>query len=121
MKRTLLITLALSAALVVAAVATGATKLAVSTPKNGALAYTKKKLEADPGKVTITMLNTQLLKHDIAIKATKKSKKPIAKGQVVGKGKTSKVTATLKKGSYIFYCTVAGHEAGGMWGTLIVK
>jgi plastocyanin len=120
-RRTLLATLAICATLVVVAVASGATTLSVATPKNGALAYTKKKLIAAHGKVTIKMLNTQLLKHDIAIKASKKAKKPIVKGQLVGKGKTSKVTATLKKGTYIFYCTVAGHEAGGMWGTLVVK
>jgi len=120
-KRTLLTMLALAAALLVAAVASGATTLAVTAPKSGALAYSKKALTATHGKVTITMLNLQSLKHDVAIKATKKSKKPIAKGQEVGKNKTSKVTAKLAKGSYIFYCTVPGHEAAGMWGVLKVK
>jgi uncharacterized cupredoxin-like copper-binding protein len=40
---------------------------------------------------------------------------------VVGSGGTSSFTATLKPGSYEFYCAVPGHEAGGMKGTLTVK
>jgi uncharacterized cupredoxin-like copper-binding protein len=120
-KGTLLATLALAAALMFGAVASGATTLSITAPKSGALAFSKKKLVANHGKVTIKMLNLQLLKHDVAIKKTKSAKKPIAKGQEVGKGKVSKVTATLAKGKYIFYCTVPGHEAGGMWGVLTVK
>jgi len=42
-------------------------------------------------------------------------------GPVVGTGATSTVTATLKKGTYTFFCTVPGHEAAGMKGKLIVK
>ena len=40
---------------------------------------------------------------------------------MVGQGGTSKVTANLKPGTYEFYCSVPGHEAGGMKGTLTVK
>jgi plastocyanin len=120
-KRTLLAAVVLASALVVVAVALGATTLKVTSDKSGKLAYNKKTLVAEPGKVTIKMLNVQVLAHNIAIKKTKSAKKPIVKGQVVGKGKTSKVTATLKVGSYIFYCTVPGHEAAGMWGVLKIK
>ena len=121
MKRTLCTASIVATALVAATVAFGATTLATTSDKSGRLAYNVKALTATHGKVTITMKNLQPLAHNIAIKATKSSKKPIVKGQVVGKGKTSKVSATLKAGSYVFYCTVAGHEAGGMWGTLKVK
>jgi len=120
MKR-LLILVALAASLVAVTVALGATTLTISTDKSGKLAYAKKTLLAKHGKVTIKMLNTQVLTHNIAIKLTKKSKKPIVKGLIVGKGKTSKVTASLKARSYIYYCTVPGHEAAGMWGVLKVK
>jgi mono/diheme cytochrome c family protein len=41
-------------------------------------------------------------------------------GALVGNGGTSSVTATLAPGTYTFYCAVAGHEAGGMTGTLVV-
>jgi len=120
-KRILLAVAVLASALTVVAVAFGATTLKITSDKSGKLAYNKKTLIAKPGNVTIKMLNVQVLKHNVAIKKTKSAKKPIVKGQIIGKGKTSKVTATLKVGTYIFYCTVPGHEAGGMWGTLKVK
>jgi plastocyanin len=120
-KRILFAATVLAAALALVAVALGATTLKVTTSPTGKLAYSKKVLVAKPGKVTLKMLNVQVLAHNIAIKKTKSAKKPIVKGQVVGKGKTSKVTATLKAGTYIYYCTVPGHEAAGMWGTLKVK
>ena len=44
-----------------------------------------------------------------------------AHGAVVGQGGTSTVTAKLKPGTYTFYCSVDGHEAAGMKGTLTVK
>ena len=121
MKRILLAAAVLASALIVVAVALGATTLKVTSDKTGKVAYNKKTLVAKPGKVTLKMLNVQVLTHNIAIKKTKTSKKPIVKGKVVGKGKTSQATATLKAGSYIFYCTVPGHEVLGMWGTLKVK
>lgn len=121
MKRILFATFVLATALVAVAVASGATTLKISAVAPAKLAFSKKALTAKPGKVTIVMANPSVLPHDIAIKLTKKSKQAIAKGRVVGKGQTSKVTATLKAGSYIYYCSVPGHEAGGMWGVLKVK
>ena len=41
--------------------------------------------------------------------------------RVVTNGGTSTVTVTLKPGTYTFYCSVDGHEAAGMKGTLTVK
>ena len=81
-----------------------------------ALKYSTTKLKAPAGKVTIMMKNLSPLQHDVAIKGKGVS----AKGKVVGKGATSTVTATLKKGTYTFYCSVDGHEAAGMRGQLIV-
>jgi plastocyanin len=80
-------------------------------------AYDKKTLKAPAGKITIVMKNpSSVFKHDIAIKGNGVK----VKGKVVGFGGTSTVTATLKPGKYEFYCTVPGHEAGGMKGTLII-
>jgi uncharacterized cupredoxin-like copper-binding protein len=31
------------------------------------------------------------------------------------------VTVNLKPGTYTFFCSVPGHEQGGMKGTLVVK
>src|SRR5205085_3763524 len=80
------------------------------------LKYSTTKLKAPAGKVTIMMKNLSPLQHDVAIKGKGVS----AKGKVVGKGATSTVTATLKKGTYTFYCSVDGHAAAGMKGTLTI-
>ena len=42
-------------------------------------------------------------------------------GKIVGKGRKSVVSfANLPPGRYTFFCSVFGHEAGGMKGTLTV-
>ena len=65
------------------------------------------------------MKNQSPLKHDVALKGGG-LKKPIV-GKTVSKGGTSTVTATLKKGTYEFYCSTDAHEKAGMKGTLTVK
>ncbi len=115
-------TLVLAAAAAVAAgfggnaLAAGGTTLSLKTDKI-MLKYDKKALAAPAGSVTITLTNISPLQHNVAIKGPGVSKA----GKVVGKGGTSTVTATLKKGTYTFYCTVPGHEAAGMKGVLVVK
>ena len=94
----------------------GSTTLKVSADKIK-LSYSKKTLKAHAGKITIVMKNpSSVFQHDIAVKGHGVKKK----GKIVGKGGTSKVTVTLKPGTYEFYCTVPGHEAGGMKGKLVV-
>jgi uncharacterized cupredoxin-like copper-binding protein len=86
---------------------------------NGNLAFTKKKLSAPAGKVTIKMKNPMgsFTDHGIAIQIGKTKKK----GKVVSPGSSSSVTAKLKPGTYTFFCPVSGHRAGGMKGTLTVR
>jgi plastocyanin len=116
MKKLVLVS-TLALALVAAALAGGATTLKISADPNGALKFTKKSLTADEGKVTISMTNPAVVPHNVAIKR----KGLNVKGKVVLKGGISTVTAVLKRGTYRFYCSVPGHEAAGMWGTLVVK
>jgi plastocyanin len=116
MKRMTLVVSVLACGLVAAGIATGATTLRVSADSHNALKYNKKTLTAKAGKVTIVMANPSVLPHNVAIKGSGAN----AKGPIVGKGKTSSVTATLKEGRYTFYCSVPGHEAAGMKGTLVV-
>ena len=40
---------------------------------------------------------------------------------MVQNGGTSTISQNLKPGTYTFYCSVDGHEAAGMKGTLTVK
>jgi plastocyanin len=117
MKKRLLgvVVVAASALAAVSLAFAGGTTLKLTAAKNK-LAYTVKTLKAKSGKVTIVMKNPSVLTHDVAIKGNGVK----VKGKVVGRGGTSTVTVTLKPGKYEFYCTVPGHEAAGMKGTLIV-
>jgi len=74
-------------------------------------------IRATKGKVTLSMSNPSSLPHGIAIKGHGIKRK----GKTVNKGGTSRVTVTLKKGTYTFYCPVSGHEAAGMKGKLVVS
>jgi uncharacterized cupredoxin-like copper-binding protein len=114
--------ISLAAALAVAAAALGATILNDPTSATK-LAYAKKALTATAGSVTIRAKNmSPVLMHNIALrKGTRATGKTLVKGKIVGKGGVSKITARLAKGKYRFFCTVPGHEAGGMWGILTVK
>ena len=102
--------------------AAAATTLRISAGPSSKLAFSKKKLSARAGMVTIVLKNKSRIPHNVVIRRGTSAKgKIIAKGKVVGKGRTSKVTATLKKGKYRYACTVPGHEKAGMWGILTVK
>ena len=81
------------------------------------LAFNHKTLTAKHGKVTLVMANPSGLPHAIAVKGHGLN----SKGKTVNKGGTSRVTVTLKKGTYTFYCPVDGHAAAGMKGKLVVS
>lgn len=88
--------------------------LTIPADPTGALAFASKAATAPAGQVQIEMPNKSSVTHDIAIKGG-------AKGPEVSKGGVSKFSASLKPGKYEFYCSVPGHEAGGMKGELTVK
>ncbi|MEX2646659.1 MAG: plastocyanin/azurin family copper-binding protein [Gaiellaceae bacterium] len=115
----LLFALACSALVLVPASALAspsATVLRISADAKGALRYDKTLAESDAGRVTIVMKNPSLIPHNVAVRGSGVRKL----GKVVLKGGTSTVTATLKAGRYVFFCSVAGHERAGMKGVLIV-
>jgi plastocyanin len=89
-------------------------KLTIPADPTGALAFLFGKATATAGKVTVSMPNQAPIQHDISIQGS-------GKGPVVGTGGTSTFTTTLKPGTYTFLCTVPGHAAAGMKGTLTVK
>ena len=89
--------------------------LTIPADPTGALSYRSDKANAPAGGITISMPNESPIQHNIALKPSGPA------GPVVGSGGTSTIKATLKPGNYEFYCTVPGHEAGGMKGTLTVK
>jgi plastocyanin len=125
--RTAGIALTVTAAVGVAAiagVATAAKQTAAKPPAKRSLsasgttlAFSKKALTAPRGRVQLILNNKAEIEHNVAIRGNGLAAK---KGPVVGQGKQSKVTATVKPGKYTFYCSVGGHEAAGMKGTLTV-
>jgi uncharacterized cupredoxin-like copper-binding protein len=97
--------------------ATGSTSLSLAADPAGALAYNTKQLSAKAGTVTITMANASPVEHDVAIAEGTK-----VLGSIPGFiGGSKKLTVTLKPGKYTFYCTIPGHRAAGMEGTLTVS
>jgi plastocyanin len=102
-----------------AAAGGGSGALTVAANPSGQLAYDKKSLSAKAGKVTITMTNMSPVGHNITIQQG-------TNGAVLGstptfQGGTKSVSLTLKAGTYTFFCSVPGHRAGGMVGTLKVS
>ena len=65
------------------------------------------------GSVTFTVVNKGKLAHDFKIAGKKTA--------LIKPGKSAKLTVTLKKGKSAYLCTVPGHAAAGMKGTLTVK
>lgn len=93
------------------------TVLKIKADPSGGLKFNVAKLTAKAGPVTIVMANPSVLPHDVGIRG----KGFNVRGKVVLKGGTSKVTRKLGRGTYVFYCSVPGHEAAGMKGTLVVR
>ena len=93
------------------------TTLQLKADTSGALKFDQSALNASAGKVTIVMQNPSPLSHDIAIRGNGVD----VKGKIVPQGGTSTVSADLKPGTYTFLCTVDGHAAAGMKGTLTVR
>jgi plastocyanin len=102
-----------------AAAGGGSGALTIAANPSGSLSFDKKTLSAKAGKVTITMTNMAPIGHNITIQQG-------TNGSVLGstptfQGGAKGVSLTLKAGTYTFYCSVPGHRAGGMVGTLTVS
>jgi plastocyanin len=92
-------------------------KLQIDADPTGQLKFLASSATATAGPVTIKMLNKSSVPHDIAITGGGLNQV----GAIVQNGGTSSVSATLKPGTYTFYCSVDGHRAAGMVGTITVK
>ncbi len=83
-----------------------------------ALAYQQTSLSASAGKNTIDFDNPSQIGHDVCVQDS--SGKEIGCSDVIQQGKTT-LNVDLKPGTYTYFCSVDGHEAAGMKGTLTVK
>ncbi len=90
--------------------AASATTVTVTAGKPAELKFTLSRKTVAKGVTTFKVTNKGKLTHDfkIAGKVTKK----------LAPGKTATLTVTLKAGKYPYLCTVPGHAAAGMKGTV---
>ncbi len=89
----------------------------IDADPTGQLKFLASSASATAGHVTLRMKNMSSVQHDISIRGGGINKV----GPIVSNGGVSTVTTALKPGTYTFYCSVDGHEAAGMKGTLTVK
>jgi len=92
-------------------------KLEMPADANGQLAYITKKATAPAGKLEIDSKNASSTPHDIVLEGNGVK----AGGKTVSGGGVSTINVDLKAGTYAYYCSLPGHRAGGMEGTLTVK
>jgi plastocyanin len=96
----------------------GGSSLALAANPEGQLKYTTTSLTAKAGKVSIDFTNMAPVGHNMTVAS--------ASGAVVGatptfQGGSKTLALNLKPGTYKFFCTVPGHRAAGMEGTLTVQ
>jgi plastocyanin len=92
--------------------------LKISSPASGELQYQPATLNAKAGNVEIDYDNPSPVPHSIAIGT---SVDDVIQQSQIGASDTFTVTAQLKPGTYVYYCTVPGHAQAGMQGKLTVK
>jgi uncharacterized cupredoxin-like copper-binding protein len=107
----------LCAALLLAALAGARSQPAtvtVTAGKPAELRFTLSRKSVPKGAVTFTVTNRGKLRHDFKI-AGKKTR-------LLPPGKRVTLAVSFKRsGRFPYLCTVPGHAAGGMKGTLVVK
>jgi mono/diheme cytochrome c family protein len=92
-------------------------QLEIPTDPGGQLLFRFKSASAKAGSVTLVSKNDSSVPHNIALKG----KGVNEEGPQVTDGGTSRISARVERGRYTFYCSVPGHEEGGMTGTLNVE
>jgi plastocyanin len=101
------------------AAAGASSSLSIAASPSGMLMFTKNTLTAKAGKITITFTNDSPLGHNFTLQHG-------TSGAVIAatptfQGGTKTLTVDLKAGTYTYYCSVPGHRAAGMHGTLTVQ
>jgi plastocyanin len=78
------------------------------------MVYTTSSLSANPGQITVNLSNDDLWWHTFSIDE-------LDIDLHVPMGAERSITFEAPAGEYYFYCSIPGHEAIGMHGTLIVE
>jgi plastocyanin len=96
----------------------GGGTVSLAADPSGNLKYQQSSLTANAGNDTIDFDNPASLGHDVCVKDS--SGKELGCSDVIEQSKTT-LNVDLKPGTYTYFCSVDGHEAAGMEGTLTVK
>jgi plastocyanin len=95
----------------------GSETISLSADPSGAFAYEQTSLSAQAGNDTIDFDNPAPIGHDVCVEDS--SGNEVGCSDVITQDKTS-LTVDLKAGDYTYFCSVDGHRAAGMEGTLTV-
>ena len=94
----------------------GGSTVKISADPSGALKYEQTDVSATAGSITIDFTNMSSLPHDVTIEGNGASG---ATDEITNS--STSTTVDLDAGTYTFFCSVDGHRAAGMEGTLTVK
>jgi plastocyanin len=94
-----------------------ASVLKLAADPGGKLAFDKTEAAVQAGEVTISLSNDSPLPHNVVIAADSRT---VATTKTIQRGSTT-ARATLRPGTYVFYCSVPGHREGGMEGPLTAR
>jgi plastocyanin len=97
----------------------GSGGIALAADPGGELKYDKTALSGSAGDDTIDFTNDSSTPHNVTVEDS--SGKKIGATDDITQSKATLKLSGLKTGDYTFFCSVPGHEAAGMKGTLTVK
>jgi plastocyanin len=97
---------------------TFSTRLSEAANPEGQLKFTTSSLTAKAGLVTINFTNSAPLAHNLGIESASHS---VLGTTPTFQGGSKTVSVKLAAGTYKFFCSVPGHRAAGMEGTLTVQ
>jgi plastocyanin len=90
----------------------------IAADPSGNLRYQQKTVTASAGTVNINFTNKSPVPHNVTV--VKGAGSPLGATQTITSGRAA-LKLQLKPGTYTFFCSVDGHRAAGMQGTLVVK
>jgi plastocyanin len=99
------------------AAAATSSELDLTADPGGVAAYDKKDGTVKAGAVTVKFTNESPLEHNVAVA---QGSRELGRSDTI-KGSETELKVDLRPGQYEFYCTVDGHRAAGMEGTLTVR
>ena len=99
------------------AAAASSTEVTLTADPSGVTAFDRKEAAVKSGTVTIRLVNEAPIEHNVAVA---QGTRELGRSDTIKEDETE-LKVDLRPGEYEFYCTVTGHRAAGMEGTLTVQ